>query len=296
MTHTMDKFILSFLLLALSSYIYADEKLTIRNSDTGESFEISMPENIKIYEYNSNWLDSIPYLIEHAKWMEPWSYEALGDCYRYGKGGVDKSMTYALSYYKLSGRKMGEFLKQTRREDPDDELGLFAHVVINFLDGPVVDIAGLKNELSTIKTHDFRWLDLIHKVSEMNKEKFTLSDIESLIDDNITPDECIILTGIVANQKLIDTPEEHPVVMTLLEKFSFVSPLLAEHYFESYDETSENLEPLSKALEKYRIVDNNGFLTKEDMGNILYIKDIHGINFYDYFTSEDLKRFEELTK
>ena len=43
--------------------------MTIRNADTGESFEVSVPDGLKIRidEYNSNWLDSIPYLVEHAR-------------------------------------------------------------------------------------------------------------------------------------------------------------------------------------------------------------------------------------
>lgn len=72
--------IVSFLFLS-TIVAFADEKMAIRNSDTGESFEVMVPDGLRIYEYNSNWLDSIPYLIEHARWGEPWAYEALGDCY-----------------------------------------------------------------------------------------------------------------------------------------------------------------------------------------------------------------------
>ena len=286
--------ILSFSVLALN--VLADEKLTVRNTDTGESFEISVPDNLKIYEINSNWLDSVPYLIDHAKWMEPWAYEALGDCYRYGKGGVEKSMAYALAYYNLAGKKMGELLKQTHEENPDDELGIYAYLMIKFFDSPVLDFENLKKELSTIKNKDFKWLDLIHKLSAMDKEKFTLTDLEPLLNDNITRDECVFIIGILVNHKIIDKPEDHPIVNKIIEKLSCVNSIMAEEYIETYEKNNSDMKPLLQALENYRLADQQGFLTKDDMKNILYVKEIPGININDYFTAEDIIRFEKLTK
>lgn len=290
------KVILITILSLFAFSVFADEKLTIRNSDTGESFEIFVPENLKIYQYNSNWLDSVPYLIENAKWMEPWAYEALGDCYRNGNGGVEKSMAFALTYYKLSGKKMGEFLKRTHEDNPDDELGLFSYLMIRFLDGPVLDFENLRKELSSIKKNDFSWLNLIHKLTAMNKGKFSINDLEPLLDESCNLDEGVIILGIIANQKLIDKHEDHPIIKKLIEKLSCVNSILAEDYCEKYFENKTDTKPLLKALENYRIADNQGFLTKNDMEKILYIKEVPGINFYDYFTSEDLERFEKLSK
>ena len=78
----------------LSSFAaMADKKMIIRNADTGESFEVMVPDVLRSYEYNGNWLDSIPYLVEHARNGEPWAYEALAECHRYGKGGVKRSFS-----------------------------------------------------------------------------------------------------------------------------------------------------------------------------------------------------------
>lgn len=286
--------ILSVSVLALN--VFADEKLTVRSTDTGESFEISVHDNLRIYEINSNWLDSVPYLIEHAKWMEPWAYEALGDCYRNGTGGVEKSMVFALNYYKLSGKKMGEFLNRIHEDNPDDELGLFTYFAIRFLDGTVLDFEGLNKELSRVKNNDYKWLHLIRKLSEMNKEKFAISDLEPLMNENSSPDECLIIIGLLANQKLLNEPEDHPMGQFLMDKLSGIYTFLAEHYFEKFDEENPNPELLIKSLEYYKTSDNNGVLSKKDIKNILYIKEILGIEFYDYFTSEDLTRFEKLTK
>lgn len=101
----------------------ADKKMTIRNSDTGESFEVSVPEGIRIYEYNSNWLDSIPYLLERARYGEPWAYEALGDCYRYGKGGVERSIFKTFFYYELAGMDIERKAVESLEENPTDQLG-----------------------------------------------------------------------------------------------------------------------------------------------------------------------------
>lgn len=70
----------------------ADKTKTIRNSDSGGSFEITVPDGFKMYSYNVNWLDSVPYLIEHVRWSDQWAYEALAECHRHGKGGLNRSL------------------------------------------------------------------------------------------------------------------------------------------------------------------------------------------------------------
>lgn len=72
----MENRVCTLLLILMSAfYSFADKKMTIRNIDTGESFEVSVPDGLKIsiQEYNSDWVDSIPYLVEHARWKEPWA-------------------------------------------------------------------------------------------------------------------------------------------------------------------------------------------------------------------------------
>jgi len=98
--------------------------MTIRNAETGESFEVSVPDGLKIYEYNSNWLDSIPYLLERARYGEPWAYEALGDCYRYGKGGVERSIFKTLVFYNLSDMDVDKKTEELVIENPKDIVSL----------------------------------------------------------------------------------------------------------------------------------------------------------------------------
>lgn len=129
----------TFLVLLLSVFtVFADKKMTIRNSDTGESFEISVPDGMRIYEYNSNWLDSIPYLLERARYGEPWAYEALGDCYRYGKGGVDKSMFKTFFYYELAGMDVEQKAAEAIEQNPIDQFGNTVRL-INILENGDMD-------------------------------------------------------------------------------------------------------------------------------------------------------------
>lgn len=122
--------ILTWVLMS-ALYCYADKKMTFRNIDTGESFEVSVPDGLKIsiQEYNSNWLDSIPYLVEHARWKEPWAFEALAECYRYGKGGVDKSILNAIMYYEEAGKSSSEIAQEAYESNSNDEFGLIDHLM-----------------------------------------------------------------------------------------------------------------------------------------------------------------------
>ena len=54
----MNRLITIAAILLSSFAVMADKKMTLSNIDTGESFEVSVPDGLKIniQEYNSNWL------------------------------------------------------------------------------------------------------------------------------------------------------------------------------------------------------------------------------------------------
>lgn len=152
---------ISLLILFLSVLTAsADKKMTVRNSETGESFEVSVPDGLKIYEYNSNWLDSVPYLIARAKYGEPWAYEALGDCYRYGKGGVEQSLCKAFVYYGLSGTNVEEMAMNTVKENPKDHLGLVLRL-IDKIEG--CDNEGILCVLDTLNQNKYFEADILRR-------------------------------------------------------------------------------------------------------------------------------------
>lgn len=121
-------FIIAVLLLSTFA-VMADKKMTIQNADRGESFEVMVPDGLRIYEYNGNWLDSIPYLVEHARYGEPWAYEALAECHRHGKGGVKRSLINALFYYDLSGKNVEDCMAEIAQANHDDPIAVFSRLV-----------------------------------------------------------------------------------------------------------------------------------------------------------------------
>lgn len=58
-----NRIITLLMVLVTTITTFAQKQLTIINEDTGDSFEVTVPEGLKIYQYNENWLDSIPYLM-----------------------------------------------------------------------------------------------------------------------------------------------------------------------------------------------------------------------------------------
>ncbi|MBD5267945.1 MAG: hypothetical protein HDS41_07225 [Bacteroides sp.] len=148
--------ILSVFLSVLTAF--ADKKMTVRNSDTGESFDVFVPYRLKIYEYNSNWLDSVPYLIARARYGDPWAYKALGDCYRYGKGGVEQSLCKAFVYYGLSGTNVDEMATSTVKEKPTDHLSLL-YKLIDKIEGG--DHKGVLCVLDTLNQNKYSEADIL---------------------------------------------------------------------------------------------------------------------------------------
>lgn len=185
--NTRNFILLLVLLSALTSF--ADKKMTICNDDTGESFEVSVPDGLKIYEYNSNWLDSVPYLVEHARWKKPWAYEALAECYRYGKGGVEKSMFNAIMSYEEAGMSATKVAEEAFESDPSDELGLINHLMEGLSKKSLTEeqvVSMIDNMLTPIPS----WASLLKEIlqnssddrisfikSQLSNERF-LSDLD----------------------------------------------------------------------------------------------------------------------
>ncbi|MDE7351060.1 MAG: SEL1-like repeat protein [Muribaculaceae bacterium] len=174
--------------------------MTVRNSDTGESFEVSVPDGLKIYQYNSNWLDSIPYLLERARYGEPWAYEALGDCYRYGKGGVKRSFFNAIIYYNLAGRNIDEMAIKVIEENPGDPLGLLYKLVDRIEAG---DNDGILCVIDTLDQADYHDADILKTFLEKAPSDSTYPSVENkLLSPEVGTDE--MLFTLIANKDLWD--------------------------------------------------------------------------------------------
>ena len=188
--------------LASATCICADKKLCVTNQDTGESLEVSVADGLNIYSIKEDWLDSIPYLQEHARLQERWAYNALGDCFRYGIG-VEKNFINAMMFYSSAGRDFNHMAAKAYAENPNDEFGLF-YFLINSLDknimsdGEVLDIITkkgaplprilqiLKNLLSSsdIASDPIKAISLLNKTSNADECFTVFSYLMSKLPDS----------------------------------------------------------------------------------------------------------------
>lgn len=288
----MRKIFLIIVLSVVAYGMFANDKLTIRNIDTGESFEVEVPENLKIYEVNTNWLDSVPYLIDHAKWREPWAYKALGDCYRYGRGGLEKSILNAVSYYQFTNRLLEDIAQEANQENPDDEMANMFRI-ISILDKN--DMESLKREIDTMSHLDFPWLDFLKKVVALNVEKITADDLKLLLNANPTVDERFMAIGFLINQRArFDATDE--ITLFLINKIPSFYSLRGDYYLELYTDNPEEKENLELAMKYYKLADDQAILEPYQIKNILNEFLNPDIEFFEYFTRDDLERFISLVE
>lgn len=102
-----------FLLIAFVGMAYsafAQNSTTIVNIETGESFEVTVPDGITITMSEENWEDSVKAYIEKARWGDDMSRLKLADCYHYGRG-VKPSFVNMLATFTSYGRYGEKILK-----------------------------------------------------------------------------------------------------------------------------------------------------------------------------------------
>lgn len=294
--------ILTCLLMAITSY--ADNTLTVRNSDTGDSFDVSVPDGIKIqmYEYNSEWLDSVPYLLEHARWKEPWAFEALADCYRHGKGGVEKNQLNALFYYDEADIDVSKKAEMAYEADPYDEFGLINHIMENLVNGNISE-EDVKLLLADRKVPQVGWIGFLREILSHEKED-RIKYIESQIRPEITSDELFIGVVFLAKYKggsfkdtfLGDSDDSLQKARFIAGKLPPIYMVLADkswsRYYDIDTQTGEKYR--KQAIEYMYLADQAGLLSKIDMARLLTYCEENGITDLPPFSKDDLDRFEIL--
>ena len=278
---------------------FADKKMTVRNSDAGESFEVSVPNGLRIYEYNSNWLDSVPYLLERARYGEPWAYEALGDCYRYGKGGVEQSIFKALVFYSMSGKDIDGMAIQLTAENPLDHLALVYKLVDNM---ESFDKEGIVCILDTLNQEGYHHADVLRNfIGNASSES-----LSSLLQRNImspetgTDETLFTVFGSVVHNCSPAILQENDLVLTAIStKFPYIYDRLAVKFLKEDHEDKDvekYAEKRAKAIDFLSKADKEAFLSSEGAA-ILY-------NYYNSALEvgivvvdiEDLERLATLAK
>ena len=297
------RYIISAILLISIFSIYANKKMTIRNTDTGETFDASVPDGFKmdISEYNSNWLDSIPYLVEHARWKEPWAYEALAECYRYGKGGIDKSLFNAMMCYEEAGMSADKVAEAAYDSDPYDELGFLNHLMGSLSNHRLTD-SEVISSIDSMPSPTPIWASFLKEILQTPIE-CRKDFIESKMTVETTPDEILIGFGYLAmidadefDKKFVGIREDYMQNTRIYgEKLPLLYDVVGRRLWRKYyDENESNDEYLVNALECMYRADQSGFLSKDNMTKILTYCEQHGKDDKIPFSDEDLARFDKI--
>lgn len=299
----MNRLITIAAILLSAFAVMADKKMTLSNIDTGESFEVSVPDGLKIsiQEYNSNWLDSIPYLVEHAKWKEPWAFEALAECYRYGKGSVEKSMFNAIMCYEEAGKSATEIAEAAYECDPTDEFGLLNHLM-NGLDKKRIseeDAIRLINGVITPKAGWMVFLADILRQEHDAREEYIKSRLtpDSNSDEFLVGFACLAMDDShIFDKTFINVSDDYMRRIRFFgEKLPPIYDVIADKMWRKYDESIEDKEKfLSAALDCMFHADKMGFLSKHNMSKVLTFSKENGIDERIPFSEEDLARFDAI--
>ena len=300
----MNRIIIFAVLLLSAMTVMADKKMRIRNADTGESFEITVPEGFKMYSYNGNWLDSIPYLLEHARYGEPWAYEALAECYRHGKGGVKRSLINALFYYDLAGKNLEDCMAEIAQANHDDPIAVFSRLV-DYIENK--DFDRVVCAIDTLNEADYHSADVLLK-SIHNPNQVELEDVIEFVTDKETdPDATIFACAGYAlcnksDSVKIDISWARPLIM---DKLPYIYSLVGVKKYENTiksdnpdgyaeDATTQDIDDRRKAAEYFLKADEFGALTKQAARLLHHYLTCDPTSKWVDFSDEDMYRLQIL--
>lgn len=297
----LRKFVITLVAIIVGTSMSAQKQLTIRSVETGESFEVTIPDNLKIYEYNVNWLDSIPYLLEHARNKEPWAFEALGECYRYGKG-VEKSITNAMIYYDESNINTRDVVKEIYDSDPFDELGFMNHLMEE-LDKKRITIEEAVSLIDSYPAPLPKWAVRIKRIFENKDLDNPEGYIKSLVDvDNDSADELVASLACLKILKpdtpsitsLPPTPENMRNLTLGAKKLPILFNIAGDKYLIFLEDYPNKEQALKNAFELYHKAYLYGLLQPRGAVEILDYRDDNQLYEGFPFTKEEMKQLDSL--
>ena len=105
----------------------ANNAIDFNETNMGKSAAVVVSDTLPVSESTAAHGDtfvSLTNLIERVRQGDKQAYETLADCYRNGKGGVEKCMFNAIICYQLAGQKPVDVAEAAFNTNPNDELGL----------------------------------------------------------------------------------------------------------------------------------------------------------------------------
>lgn len=284
--------ILSLFFSVLS--VFADKMMAEPQEGTGESFEAAVPDGLKFNESDSCRLDSIAYLVERARFGEPWAYEALGDCYRYGKGGVEQSLFKALIYYQLSGKSIDAMTHRLIEDKPLDLLALVYELMDRMEDS---DKEGILSIVDTLNNEGYHHADVLRTfLGNTSSENLSSLLQSNIMSHEVGTDETFftVFGYVVHNDSPAFIIENDTLLTEISPKFPYFYNRLALKLLNADSEEMDSIqyaENQDKAIDFLTKADKEAFLSREG-AKILY----------DYYNSEfeaggmavDMKDMERL--
>lgn len=296
---------LSFLLLS-AIVAFADKKMTISNADNGESIEVIVPDGLRIYEYNSNWLDSIPYLMEHARRGEPWAYEALAECHRYGKGGVKRSLINALFYYDLAGKNVEECITEIGQADHNDPIALFSRL-IGYIESR--DSERIVCAVDSLNEAGYHSADILPKVIDSSIQ-IGIEDILKFATDKETDPDASVLACVgysLYNKRDSAGSDISWAKPLLMEKIPYMYSSIGVKKYEKTirpqsadgydgDASVQGIEERRKAVEYLLKADEYGVLTRQAARSLYQYCTGDASSGWVKLSEEDLYRIQQIAE
>lgn len=278
---------------------FAQKQLTVINEDTGESFEVTVPDGLKIYQYNENWLDSIPYLMEHVRNKESWAYENLARCYRYGIG-VEKCIINALRYYDKAGIDEMELAEKAYEADPTDEFGFMNHLMEN-LDKKRITVEDAITQIENYPNPQPRWVMMMKIIFDNRDVEDLEGYVKSTIDwDTVTGDELVASVACIMilkrNTISVWSKPSSPELMSMLSlaanKIPMLYDIVGDRYMGLYVDCPSYEQAMKDAFIMYHKAYQYGLLEMIGAVAVLDYRDNNPLYEGFPFTQEELAHLD----
>lgn len=238
---------------------------------------------------------SIDTIYAHARNGELWAYDALGDCYRYGKQGLQRSYINALMYYTIGGKSDWQCKAEVNQKNPDDPFAVFLRLMDYVEKG---DNERMASAIDSLHKADYHSADIF---IELIKDPDRLSQsevIEYAQRPSTDPDAAVFACAGYALFNMNDNGNikaewARPV---LVDKVPIMYALFGVELYEEtlktdspdgYDPESKDRDSKArlKAAEYLLKADNYGCLTKQGARLLLH-----------YFTEDTGSEWVKLSK